>query len=74
MYNLLLILLTIYWTGLVCSALAAFYTRNFAEKFPDIKPPLLQVTSCASSMVLTVCDFISKLRVWQHFIYDNKYY
>ncbi|CAI9094174.1 OLC1v1029867C2 [Oldenlandia corymbosa var. corymbosa] len=25
------------------SALAAFYTRNFAEKFPEIKPPLLQV-------------------------------
>ncbi|XVF51412.1 hypothetical protein PTKIN_Ptkin04bG0183300 [Pterospermum kingtungense] len=24
------------------SALAAFYTRNFADKFPDIKPPLLQ--------------------------------
>ncbi|KAJ3686222.1 hypothetical protein LUZ61_015386 [Rhynchospora tenuis] len=25
------------------SALAAFYTRNFAEKVPDIKPPLLQL-------------------------------
>lgn len=25
------------------SALAAFYTRNFAEKIPDIKPPLLQL-------------------------------
>lgn len=25
------------------SALAAFYARNFAEKFPDIKPPLLQL-------------------------------
>ncbi|KAL2547654.1 Transducin/WD40 repeat-like superfamily protein [Forsythia ovata] len=25
------------------SALAAFYTRKFAEKIPDIKPPLLQV-------------------------------
>ncbi|XP_023752745.1 uncharacterized protein LOC111901109 isoform X1 [Lactuca sativa] len=25
------------------SALAAFYTRKFAEKFPDIKPPLLQL-------------------------------
>ncbi|PWA74078.1 transducin/WD40 repeat-like superfamily protein [Artemisia annua] len=25
------------------SALAAFYTRQFAEKFPDIKPPLLQL-------------------------------
>ncbi|GMN31907.1 hypothetical protein TIFTF001_003441 [Ficus carica] len=25
------------------SALAAFYTRNFADKFPDIKPPLLQL-------------------------------
>lgn len=24
-------------------ALAAFYTRNFADKFPDIKPPLLQL-------------------------------
>uniref|UniRef100_A0A2C9WCB7 Uncharacterized protein n=1 Tax=Manihot esculenta TaxID=3983 RepID=A0A2C9WCB7_MANES len=24
-------------------ALAAFYTRNFAEQFPDIKPPLLQL-------------------------------
>ncbi|XP_077250915.1 transducin/WD40 repeat-like superfamily protein [Tasmannia lanceolata] len=24
-------------------ALAAFYTRNFAEKVPDIKPPLLQL-------------------------------
>ncbi|GKD82031.1 hypothetical protein Tco_1348870, partial [Tanacetum coccineum] len=24
------------------SALAAFYTRQFAEKFRDIKPPLLQ--------------------------------
>lgn len=29
------------------SALAAFYTRNFADKIPDIKPPLLQVESCA---------------------------
>ncbi|XP_050378670.1 uncharacterized protein LOC126795980 [Argentina anserina] len=26
-----------------CSALAAFYTRNFAEKISDIKPPLLQL-------------------------------
>ncbi|KAL6177315.1 hypothetical protein ACLB2K_048841 [Fragaria x ananassa] len=26
-----------------CSALAAFYTRNFAERIPDIKPPLLQL-------------------------------
>ncbi|KAK1430619.1 hypothetical protein QVD17_13483 [Tagetes erecta] len=25
------------------SALAAFYTRKFAEKFPDVKPPLLQL-------------------------------
>lgn len=25
------------------SALAAFYTRNFADKFPDVKPPLLQL-------------------------------
>ncbi|GLU05862.1 hypothetical protein SLE2022_229390 [Rubroshorea leprosula] len=25
------------------SALAAFYTRNFADKVPDIKPPLLQL-------------------------------
>lgn len=25
------------------SALAAFYTRNFAKKIPDIKPPLLQL-------------------------------
>ncbi|ONI07220.1 hypothetical protein PRUPE_5G106900 [Prunus persica] len=25
------------------SALAAFYTRNFADKIPDIKPPLLQL-------------------------------
>ncbi|KAG8075668.1 hypothetical protein GUJ93_ZPchr0006g41914 [Zizania palustris] len=25
------------------SALAAFYTRNFAEKVPDVKPPSLQV-------------------------------
>ncbi|XP_042459353.1 uncharacterized protein LOC122042996 isoform X1 [Zingiber officinale] len=25
------------------SALAAFYTRNFAEKVPEIKPPLLQL-------------------------------
>ncbi|XP_017234701.1 uncharacterized protein LOC108208690 isoform X2 [Daucus carota subsp. sativus] len=25
------------------SVLAAFYTRNFAEKIPDIKPPLLQL-------------------------------
>ncbi|XP_012470531.1 uncharacterized protein LOC105788275 isoform X1 [Gossypium raimondii] len=25
------------------SALAAFYTRNFADKYPDIKPPLLQL-------------------------------
>ncbi|PON39898.1 Regulatory associated protein of TOR [Parasponia andersonii] len=25
------------------SALAAFYTRNFADKFQDIKPPLLQL-------------------------------
>ncbi|XP_042489647.1 uncharacterized protein LOC122069658 isoform X2 [Macadamia integrifolia] len=27
----------------VSSALAAFYTRNFAEKVPDISPPLLQL-------------------------------
>ncbi|TYH28182.1 hypothetical protein ES288_A02G124800v1 [Gossypium darwinii] len=27
------------------SALAAFYTRNFADKYPDIKPPLLQVVN-----------------------------
>lgn len=26
-----------------CSALAAFYTRHFAEKIPDIKPPSLQL-------------------------------
>ncbi|XP_065632257.1 uncharacterized protein LOC112022753 isoform X3 [Quercus suber] len=25
------------------SALAAFYTRNFAERYPDLKPPLLQL-------------------------------
>lgn len=25
------------------SALSAFYTRNFAEKFPDLKPPSLQL-------------------------------
>lgn len=47
------------------SVLAAFYTRNFAEKMPDIKPPLLQVifnvdgmfqmgflTSCMNSIVI----------------------
>lgn len=34
-----------------CSALAAFYTRNFAEKITDIKPPLLQVASCAYGFV-----------------------
>ncbi|XP_024440013.2 uncharacterized protein LOC7472741 isoform X3 [Populus trichocarpa] len=27
----------------VTSALAAFYTRSFADKIPDIKPPLLQL-------------------------------
>ncbi|KAG1335112.1 WD repeat-containing protein 7 [Cocos nucifera] len=31
------------------SALAAFYTRNFAEKVPDIKPPLLQVAQYANA-------------------------
>ncbi|XP_048319702.2 uncharacterized protein LOC107430195 isoform X1 [Ziziphus jujuba] len=30
-------------TSSASSALAAFYTRNFAEKFPDMKPPLLQL-------------------------------
>lgn len=30
-------------TTTASSALAAFYTRNFAEKVPDIKPPLLQL-------------------------------
>lgn len=34
---------------IVCSSLAAFYTRNFAEKYPDVKPPLLQVASCVGS-------------------------
>ncbi|KAH9308951.1 hypothetical protein KI387_036862, partial [Taxus chinensis] len=28
------------------SALAAFYTRSFVEKFPDIKPPLLELYVC----------------------------
>ncbi|XP_057824164.2 uncharacterized protein LOC131036328 isoform X2 [Cryptomeria japonica] len=28
------------------SALAAFYTRSFVEKFPDIKPPLLELYAC----------------------------
>ncbi|KAF8380163.1 hypothetical protein HHK36_027646 [Tetracentron sinense] len=40
------------------SALAAFYTRNFAEKVPDIKPPLLQVAYSAndneSSMTISL--------------------
>lgn len=30
-------------TSSASSALAAFYTRNFADKFPDIKPPSLQL-------------------------------
>ncbi|CAK9141951.1 unnamed protein product [Ilex paraguariensis] len=30
-------------TALCFRGLAAFYTRNFAEKVPDIKPPLLQL-------------------------------
>ncbi|XP_039142802.1 uncharacterized protein LOC120280128 [Dioscorea cayenensis subsp. rotundata] len=30
-------------TSAANSALAAFYTRNFAEKVPDIKPPFLQL-------------------------------
>ncbi|KAJ4949954.1 hypothetical protein NE237_026786 [Protea cynaroides] len=30
-------------SSVVSSALAAFYTRNFAEKVPDINPPLLQL-------------------------------
>ncbi|XP_062074431.1 uncharacterized protein LOC133778502 [Humulus lupulus] len=30
-------------TSSASSALAAFYTRSFADKFPDIKPPLLQL-------------------------------
>lgn len=38
--------------GIICSALAAFYTRNFAEKYPDLKPPLLQVLSCANAFVI----------------------
>lgn len=28
------------------SALAAFYTRGFVEKFPDIKPPSLELYAC----------------------------
>ncbi|GJS08583.1 hypothetical protein Tco_0365379 [Tanacetum coccineum] len=30
------------YTDIDSNALAAFYTRQFVEKFPDIKPPLLQ--------------------------------
>lgn len=30
-------------TCILGSALAAFYTRHFAERIPDIKPPSLQV-------------------------------
>ncbi|KAM6588675.1 hypothetical protein CsatA_011280 [Cannabis sativa] len=30
-------------TSSASSSLAAFYTRSFADKFPDIKPPLLQL-------------------------------
>ncbi|KAG0462827.1 hypothetical protein HPP92_021303, partial [Vanilla planifolia] len=30
-------------TTIASSVLAAFYTRNFAEKVPEIKPPLLQL-------------------------------
>lgn len=37
--------------GFICSALSAFYTRNFAEKIPDIKPPLLQVVSCDNDLL-----------------------
>lgn len=36
-------LLHLLMSTLLYSALAAFYTRNFAEIIPDIKPPLLQV-------------------------------
>lgn len=34
------------------SVLAAFYTRNFAEKMPDIKPPLLQVIFNVDSILV----------------------
>jgi hypothetical protein len=47
--------------GIVCSALAAFYTRNFAEKNPDLKPPLLQVASCANSFV--ILSFLAGLNI-----------
>ncbi|CAN6860130.1 unnamed protein product [Brassica oleracea] len=30
-------------TATASSTLAAFYTRNLAEKYPDVKPPLLQL-------------------------------
>ncbi|RDX80160.1 WD repeat-containing protein 7, partial [Mucuna pruriens] len=30
-------------SSIICSALAAFYTRNFLENFSDLKPPSLQL-------------------------------
>lgn len=39
---------------IVCSALAAFYTRNFMEKFPDMKPPSLQVVICKDAFGVTI--------------------
>nr|KYP58650.1 WD repeat-containing protein 7 [Cajanus cajan] len=38
-----LISLSHYASSIICSALAAFYTRNFLENFPDVKPPSLQL-------------------------------
>jgi hypothetical protein len=39
------------------SALAAFYTRHFAEKVPDIKPPSLQEMNLFGSVctIVFVC-------------------
>lgn len=38
------------WIFLFGSALAAFYTRNFAERVPDIKAPSLQVNFSFTSL------------------------
>lgn len=48
----------VYLFGVFCSALAAFYTRNFAEKVPDIKPPLLQVAQYANGLASSLYPIV----------------
>jgi len=65
--------------GIICSALAAFYTRNFAEKYPDLKPPLLQVLSCANAFVILyslsepniVWNWLSKYKTNIHDVFQS---